>query len=541
MAGETKESVLKKYGRAIVHMRQQMEDRRFGLVVGAGASMDLGFPSWKELITRIAAHPDVAGEHLLAAGGNNTSQSQLLYEHYRARTAEKAVAADRAFNKLESMVRAGWQQVVHSALYKDVPTDTNELLKRDQYLHKFLGIVKTTPLTINYNFDDSIQRMMDATYAADENAKKRSHSTVWSANIQMFPRDGVIYHPNGYLPHQLVSERSSEQLVFLEDSFADQLIDSMAGHYTGLSYHLAQATRLLLGLSLADATLKHLLRHNALSHPGHYHYYVAYVADGIVLDAEYEKRVVDANFAVYNLITLFLRPKEIVALAELLHMPQKDFRHFAEEVGVPTTYRFLLTGSVGVGKSTMVAHFRSLRSYDEWLEPRREGMEKDPSLVDPATIKAIDEWVFRQLNLKNLAMLDATPGIHIVDRAPLDAFAFTPLAEWKEKAIHIRSAISPGVSKRTLVPAHIVLMIGDPEVMAVRALSKHKTTTATALMDQQNLLRNIYEDGIKASVVDTRDKSISQVVKEIARVVHLHPYAEMALQTWLDERADGVS
>lgn len=528
----TKARVLKNHSRAIVHMRQQIEDQRFGLVVGAGASLDLGFPDWPKLIDRIANHPKVQGSHLLTLGEKNTSQSQILYEHYRAKLAAEAGIVDPAFDRHNSEVRAGWQKIVHAELYRDVPEDPKDLFGQDSYLHGFLDVIRKTRLTINYNFDDSIQRMLDHKYPPKPE-ERRSHSTVWNENIQMFPRNGVIYHPNGYLPYSL-TDRASEQLIFLEDSFADQLIESMAGHYTGLSYHLAQATRLLLGLSLADATLKHLLRQNALNYPGHYHYYIAFVPDEEARNEEYEHRVVDANFAVYNLITLFLTRKDIEALAMLLTMPSGEFRHFADECGVDPMYRFLITGAVGAGKSTMVSNFRSLRSYDEWLEPRRPGMEKDPSKLDSDTIRAIDSWVNRQLYLKNLAMLDAKEGVHIVDRAPLDAFAFGPRDGWATKARQIREAIAPDESNKRLVPAHIILLTGDPEVMAVRAISKHKETDGDALKEQQKLLLKIYTgDGV--SVVDTRDKSAKQVVKEIASIIHRQKYAQMDLAGRLDQ------
>lgn len=524
--------VLERYGRAVVHMRQQKEDRRFGLVIGAGASVDLGFPNWKTLLDRIARHPEVDGVALLSSGkDSHTSSSQLLYQHYRAKhTAAVGGTPDHTFNRSEATTQAGWQRIVREALYAGVPEDAAELMKRDRYLSKYLEVVKNTPLTINYNFDDSLQRMLDATPDPDKE-KRRSHHTVWSANIQMFPRNGVIYHPNGYLPHQL-GERPSEQLVFLEDSFADQLIDSMAGHYTALAYHLSQATRLLIGLSLEDPTLKHLLRQNAHAHPGHFHYYVAFVNGAH--DLQYEKAASEANFSVFNLITLFLTVEEIAALATLLNMPENDFRHLAEEVGLVTQMRFLVTGVVAVGKSTVVSNFRSLRSYGEWLEPRRPGMEKDPSKVNSASIREIDAWVAKQLNLKNLAMQDAKLGIHIVDRAPLDAFAFTPPSEWRQKAVSIREAVSPGKSNRKLVPAHIILLTGDPDVIAVRAISNHRDTDSEALKRQQDLLKHVYcQPDSPVTVIDTRDKSIRQVVKEVARVVHLGKYAEMSIHECL--------
>lgn len=525
--------VLSRYSRAIVHMRQQLDEKRFGLILGAGVSRAFGFPDWKQLVEGIAKHSEVNGSSLIEKASGNTSQSQLLFHHYRSNRLAKATADDHRLNRLEASILAGWHQVVHDVLYKAVPDSTDALLDRDQFLGAFLGIIKRSPITINYNFDDTVQRMLLKTRTAEERKRKLGYATVWNANIQMYPRDAVIYHPNGYLPH-ILRERPSEHLVFLEDSFADQLIDSMAGHYTALAYHLAQATRLLIGLSLSDGTLKHLLRQNALCHPGHYHYHVAYVADSSTRDVEFERTAYEANFEVYNLITLFLTAEEIAALGELLDMDEKDFTHLAEELDVPTTLRYQLTGSVAVGKTTTISQFRSFHVHDEWLEQRPEQMDRDPSLTAADKLAAIDKWVMEQLNLKNIAMLDSKPGIHIIDRAPLDAFAFTPVDAWKEKAQMIREAISPGSSKRQLVPAHIILLIGDPDVMASRAIIKHRTTEGKLLKQQQELLEVVYGfDRKGVTVVNTRDKSTRQVTKEVARIIHSQEYSEASLHEWL--------
>jgi hypothetical protein len=40
--------------RAVVHLRAQAQRKRLGLIFGSGASKDLGFPNWPELIQRVA-------------------------------------------------------------------------------------------------------------------------------------------------------------------------------------------------------------------------------------------------------------------------------------------------------------------------------------------------------------------------------------------------------------------------------------------------------------------------------------------------------
>lgn len=535
-------SVLQRYSRAIVHMRQQQSTQRFGLVFGAGASTDLGFPNWNDLITKIAAHREVGGTALLEASKGHTSQSQLLFQHYRAKCATAAKLADHEYNRLDVRIRADFQRIVHECLYEHVPSDISQLKAQDKYLWAFLDVLKATPLTVNYNFDDTLQRLLADARTAEERQNKRGFSTVWSSNIQLNSRRGVIYHPNGYLPHRL-TERPSEHMVFLEDSFADQLIDSMAGHYTALANHLSQTTSLLVGLSLADSTLRHLLRQNAKAYPGHYHYYVAYVRDDAELDSSFVDAASAANFDVYNLITLFLKAPEVASLGKLLALNADDFAPKVEEVGRQNVQRYFLTGSVSVGKSTTTAHFRSLATHDEWTEERAPGMEKDPNLVEKEQISAIDNWVADQVAKKNVALRSSNSGIHVIDRAPLDAFAFTPAGEWQAKADFIRGKVSPGEAKgRKLVPGQVILLVGEPAVMAVRAIALHKVTDAEKLKGQQELLKRVYVGNQHKGVVvvDTRDKSVYQVVKEVARIIHLAPYEEADMDAWLTDLSSGV-
>ena len=532
--------VLEKYCRAIVHMRQQLDENRLGLVLGAGISSSLGFPEWHDLIERIADHPEINAKNLLKKSSSHISISQLLFQRYRVNQLKTAAEEDFAYNRIEMKIRASWQRIVRDTLYQDVPENIHDLMSRDNFLYAFIDVIRKAQITINYNFDDSLERLLAASRTEEEKGRIRGYKTIWSANIHLTPHSRVIYHPNGFLPRQL-SENPSEQLVFLEDSFADQLIDSMSGHYAFLMDYLSQTTGLLIGLSINDSTLKHLLRQNAIRHPGHYHYYVAYVESGIGIDPIYEQSVSDSNFEVYNLITLFLSKEEIAALGLLLSMDDKKFRHLVEERGEINTYRYFITGSVSVGKSTMISHFQDLTTYDEWLEPLPPGMEKDPAKVpNEETIQQIDEWVAKQVGLKNLYISDYSTGLHIIDRAPLDAFAFTPVEKWVEKAQLLKAGISPDKSTRELCPGHIVFMIGDPQVMTSRAIIKHKDTDAESLERQQEMLKRVYGGGKPGvSIIDTREKSIWQVAKEIARIIHRNDYVEVNMQKWLDEIEEG--
>jgi hypothetical protein len=519
--------VLRRYTRAIVHMREEFKNHRLGLVFGAGIGKPFGFPKWEELLGRIAASAEVQGESIMNREPNVTAQAQQLYQKYKQQKLVELRQGNVRNDLADSMkLRAGWRKIVHDCLYSGVPPSIEEILKRDDYLVSFLPIIRKSRLTVTYNFDDLLERLLAHVRNEEEKKEKRGYTTVWSGNVQLQGKTGVVYHPNGFLPRTL-REKPSDDLVFLEDTFADQLIDSIAGYYASLTAHMAQTTCLFIGLSMGDPTLKHLLRQTARAFPGHCHYRIAHTPTTNA-DVQHEALEAAASFNVYNLNTLHLKPKQYCAVATLLPMLDDDFLLLAEETGVPPCYRFMVTGPVGVGKSTLVSHLRNLLTQDEWMEERAPGMEKSPDLLSLEEQRRIDEWVADQISLKNLSLMKARTGLHLTDRAPLDAFAFTPLMEWRQKAELIRSRISTGEAKsRKLLGAHIILLTGDPEVMAARAISLHKVTTSEKLSRQQDLLKKVYEPlAPGVTILDTTHKTIAEVVKQAAELIFQRDYRE---------------
>lgn len=532
--------ILKLYTRAVMHMREQKSTNRFGLIFGAGIGRDFGFPKWQELIERIAQDKRVVGKSIAKKYGSKTSVSQLLFQNYKANALKTLPANYDEYNRLSSYLQAGWHRIVHDALYRDVPNNMDDIKKRDPYINEFLNIIKNTKLTVTYNFDNTIEMLLSESRTKEERKRTRGFRTVWDSDLQLYSQNAVIYHPNGYLPKDL-KDRPSDDLIFLEDSFGDQLIDSISGHYAALSYHFSQNTCLFVGLSLEDSTLKHLLRKSAKLHPGHVHYYIHYLKDNETIGSEQQKAIRDANFEVYNLVTLFLNKKEIGALGHLLTRTEEEIDFLTDDLGVRPIYRYFLTGSVSVGKSTAVSHFRSLRTHDEWLERRVLGMDKDPKKVaDISIIKEIDEWVVMQWRKKNFNLTREKTGIHIVDRSPLDAFAFTPEEEWIIKATFTRENITPKGSSVKLCKGKVILLIGDPAVMAVRAMKIHKDVDPENSSNRQALFRIIYNSSIDGIVeVDTREKSIGHVAKDICRIIHLEEYSEIDLQKRLEKIESG--
>lgn len=538
-------SVLSRYPRPVAHMFRQLNNGKFGLVLGAGVSKGLGFPDWPTLVDRISQHPSVGGS-VVRRDADTTPLpilTQILMQHFRRRYQSDADDGNVSDRDAKRLAAAAFRKVIHECLYKDVPADDQELFERDRFFKHYLSVIRRSSMTVTYNFDDSLERLLLHLRDPEERTTSRGFETVTDARLQFRLSQGIIYHPNGFLPKSQL-EAGAEALVLSEDSFADQLIDTMTGHYSSLLHHFSKNTCLLAGISLEDSTLRHLLRQNAKINPGHYHYIISYVGKGQCMTPEEQQSRTEANFEVFNLITLFLNEEEIAALGNLLGGDWSDLRGRAEELGVTISYCFYLTGVPGVGKTTTASYFKSLSTYDEWLDRRLSEMAKPYNDLTDEERDAVDSWVLRQVGLKNKRLRDdyfeRGVGITLVDRCVPDAIAFTPEGEWANKAQSLISAISPGRSNRIVHPGHIILMSGDPRELVIRAECGGKKSNVEYVTKLQADKQRVY-DAVGITQLNTRDMSIIDVVKSVARIIHLREYAECSIQGILERFAHDAS
>ena len=186
-------------------------------------------------------------------------------------------------------VRRAWMDVVRRQLYRKARKSTSRYLAEHPYLAQYLPLIKRISMTVTYNFDDCLERLLEEAdgkvkqrkakqQSPGKEVKGKSYEVLWRPDVYPRRGKGVIYHPNGFLPAGKAEPRS-DGLVFCENEFADQLTESIAGRYASLLQFFSRHTCLLVGLSLADSTLKYLLRQSARLNPGHYHYLVEFEDD----------------------------------------------------------------------------------------------------------------------------------------------------------------------------------------------------------------------------------------------------------------------
>ena len=549
MASTIQENVMQTIPRAIVHLRAQKVANRLGLIFGAGIGADLGYPNWDELVRRISEHKDVGAAKIWrklegeGAGGRAVTRSlasvsQMLFSEFRKRKIKQRRITSALTFVQEQQIKTEWLYLIHSQLYRDLNRSARiEKLKTHPYLEAFRKIIKKSPLTVTYNFDDSLELMLAQARSDDEEDTTRGFERIDSPDAQ-FKRDhGVIYHPNGCIPF-IHSDGMSRDVVFADDSFQDQLLSAANGKFVHLSNHLFRNTCLLIGLSLDDSTLQSLLRQNAVQNPGNVHYAVHFLRDDAELDAETRSAIFTANFESYGVITLFLRNAEIKALAGLIEMGSDTFSlNFGK---YDPKFVYYLIGSVGAGKSTAAGNFRNLITYDEWIDERDPNLAKPEAEVDDdAAVERMNAYITEQFRKKNFALHSFAEGVHIVDRAPLDPLTFQPPEKRAARAATLVDHITDK-NKRKIVQGHVIELTAPVADLKIRNSLKHKYWPKKEFERLIGAIGEVYGP-LERSTVCTSGRSAAAVAKELARIIFLDPYRPVDLQVELAKYAAGTT
>jgi predicted ATPase len=536
------EEVLTEYSRPVAHLRERFRARRLGLVLGAGFGRNLGLPACGDLLCRVVK--EFRTPFAVNSQDNPSRQAQFLFQHYRRY--ECADAEPKGLFTREDVIRSRWLHLIHRCLYRDVPGDPAEFERRSPYLHYFVPLLKDVRLTISYGFDNTLERLL-ALPAHRQGEPGRGPASLWGANPPT-PPDGVaVYHPNGFLPSPLRADQPGEDLVLLPSAFAAKPPGRGRGRFALLTAYLADRTCLIVGSSLTDPTLQHALRHVARVHPGHVHYFVRYVRGAGDVCPQRREAEFEANFADYNLLTLFLTSEGIAALAALVGVDETAFREFTAGSGAGREGRlhrqfvYYLVGASGVGKTTTLRHLYSLRAHEEWPDPLLDLMTRNYSTLTKEQLGKVDRWVDKQWRRKNAVLAAAGSGIDVVDRGPLDALAYVPLKNQAARAEQALAAIRK--ARVPVTPGHVIRLCGDDrrvQARALRAFRKHDLRKPGGIVSQQRQIARLYgvaDDDPNTVCID--GLSPGEVARRVARIVHTQPYRPTSLGDLLANFARG--
>lgn len=519
--------LLKQYPRAIVHLRSQVRKQRFGAVLGAGISNDFGAPSWDNLIRDIAADPAVNATELAERQEFKKMtapyKSEVLFQKFQAayiKTLENLTSTE-----LQNSITAEWLKICQKYLYKSPSFEITEQLPKHPYMDALIPLVQGSALTVNFNFDDYLERALVMRKRAIDKGN-RGFEAVTDPWPQFRRTDCVIYHPHGYVPAGLM-EKAVDRFVFSEASYSKQYVGARGHDTSFLLAHFARNTCLMIGCSL-EAELRNVLMRGSEINPGNFHYYVHWLPSKDSLTKEECTLISETNFKVYNLNTLFLTSAEINALLNLINpdvVSEQKIKDFAARVQTPIRYTFYMTGSLGVGKSTSTNQLRNLTVLDEWLEPRLEILGKPWDTLTPEQKDRADTWIADQFAKKNDSLRgEENVVISVVDRPPLDPLVFTPENERAKKARFLSDKICPD-NAYGIESGVVILLLGNPSELSARVRATGRQDyTAQKLEKMQNDMKELYGSMQGTVTIDTQFMDISQLTKRIAEIIHREPY-----------------
>jgi hypothetical protein len=201
-------------------------------------------------------------------------------------------------------------------------------------------------------------------------------------------------------------------------------------------------------------------------------------------------------------------------------------------------YYYCFAGPVSVGKTSVISMLQGVDIVDEWLRPRLPLIAKPSIELSSDERNQVDEWIMEQLRLKNARFEKAEVGIHVMDRAPLDAFAFTPPDQIPQKAEAIyKSACHYGKKVHEFVDACLLLLTGQSSELSIRQKWRGRRGDPKYIKEQQDMLLKTYcyEGSSGSKIIDTEGKDLGDVVKDAARSMYLEPYSEFKFSGRLAE------
>ena len=526
-------SLLKSYPRPVVHLRREYQAARLCLVFGAGISKGFGLPTWKELVDKIAAHRAIKGVIPENLTEPIAAKVEIFQRHF-SNECQKSMGTTP--NLME--IKGKWFEILRTLIYEKL-LDETDLDLRHPYIGEYMEIIINSPVTITYNFDSCIEMCLDAR-AKRTKPKERQYETIFPDMLPTRTK-GSIYHINGYLPKNL-SDVYSEDLVFTEQQFADQFLETTAGRFATLAHYFATRTCLFIGVSLSDENIRYLLRRSALNNPGHYHYYVRYQPAENQDTLEIRKILSDFYFETYNLITLFLDDKGIKALGTIIPLSFEQLSKLANGK-TPLKWLYYVTGVPGAGKTSVRRAMRGLVVYSEWMTQALPLMSLPHDSLNDEEREEVDGWTADQFKRKNEELSKECEGIFIIDRAPLDPLSFTEEKDMQEKTKRYWEEIAPSYGARaygiSLEQGSIILLTGDVEKISLRRARKTGSTADTPkyLGKMQDILLRIY-DHENTYIIDTRDIDLTEVIKRVSRIIHRGEYRIAVLERPTSAKGD---
>jgi len=294
------------------------------VVIGSGATMDAGGPSWAELVRRLLAHLTEHGREIweMRLTPESTPDNR---EYRRVVTGSERLpaGAESRARALLALIDAGTAnvevlmegaQICHEFLGQALFTELSGILyegqRRPGAIHRAIaelaapilvtdrgGVFPGWDAIISYNFDDLMGEALDEVGVARAAYAMRGNQIAGDPNEIARARGASglhqpIYHLHGYTPRRLFLI-TQVQFVFATAQYTRTYDGGLAGIIGEVFARcLANPVRhaLYVGCSFDDEAMNDMLRQAARTLPGRYHYaLLRWPGDGLFAAAAAEE------------------------------------------------------------------------------------------------------------------------------------------------------------------------------------------------------------------------------------------------------------
>lgn len=225
----------------IGRLREVLRQGRLTLVCGAGISVETGIPAWGDLLTRLLGTmlERLSQDHSLDVGRKAATE-------FQQRHGPSSLILGKY---LKNNLGRDFQSEMRGALYSSEPIGS-EIIDEIVNLSRPRRDGRPLDSIITFNFDCLIE----------DNLSENSipNRPIFSEALKHASPEIPIYHVHGYLPRS--GEISPDmELVFSEDAYHDQFIESFSWSNLIQLNKLTQNTCLFVGISLTDPNMRRLL------------------------------------------------------------------------------------------------------------------------------------------------------------------------------------------------------------------------------------------------------------------------------------------
>jgi len=225
-------------------IRNEYSNGNLSIFCGAGVSLDAGLPSWSVLLESLLRRA-FSTEKTLSTNLDPELQASLAKLYQKSLNLSPLMIAQY----LKNMLGKDFLRSLRDELYPQTPRPSKLIaaivdLCRPRRSRNCLRSI------ITFNFDDLIEQALSK--------DKIKHKAIFHEGQRCGATELPIYHVHGFLP-QSGTITSDNEVVFSEDAYHSQFIDSFSWANLVQLNHLNQNSCVFIGLSMTDPNLRRLL------------------------------------------------------------------------------------------------------------------------------------------------------------------------------------------------------------------------------------------------------------------------------------------